>query len=125
MQRLHPADPNRAAPLQQGVHHVRSPQRPRPLLHRRVRAYAGTTSIFVGGEAGFIDQPVASTLTGEQVRQEFQAFRRNPVLNDGTTVYVGGEQGYVDRPVSHTTREAVRKELQNRHAALATPFQAR
>lgn len=87
-------------------------------------AYAGTTSIFVGGEAGFIDQPVASTLTREQVRQEFDAFRRNPVLNNGATLYVGGEQGYVDRPVSRTTREAVRRELLERHAALATPFQA-
>lgn len=87
-------------------------------------AYAGTASTFVGGEAGFVDQPVASTVTREQVRQEFDAFRRNPVLNGGATVYVGGEQGYVDRPVSRTTREAVRKELLERHARVAAPLQA-
>ena len=87
-------------------------------------AYAGTASTFVGGEAGFVDQPVASTLTREQVRQEFQAFRRNPALNDGATHYVGGEQGYIDQPTSRVTREAVRKELLGRHAALAAPIQA-
>lgn len=82
-------------------------------------AQAGTTSVFVGGEAGFVDQPAASSLTREQVRQEFQAFRRNPALNNGATVYVGGEQGWVDRPVSTTTRAAVRQELLARSAALA------
>ena len=87
-------------------------------------AYAGTTSTFVGGEAGFVDHPVVSTLSREQVRQEFDAFRRNPVLNDGATVYVGGEQGYVDRPASQTTREAVRKDLLERHAQIAMPLQA-
>lgn len=87
-------------------------------------ASGGTASTFVGGEAGFVDRPVASTVTREQVRQEFTAFRRNPVLNEGATVYVGGEQGHVDRPVSRTTREAVRKELLERHARLAVPLQA-
>lgn len=86
--------------------------------------YAGTASTFIGGEAGFVDRPVASTVSREQVRQEFEAFRATPVLNGGATVYLGGEQGYVDRPVSQTTREAVRKELLQRHAQLATPLQA-
>lgn len=87
-------------------------------------AYASTASTFVGGEAGFVDRPVASTVSREQVRQEFEAFRSDPLLNGGATVYVGGEQGYVDRPVSRTTREAVRKELLERHARFAAPLQA-
>lgn len=87
-------------------------------------ASAGTAGTFVGGEIGFVDQPVASTLTREQVRQDFEAFRRNPTLNEGATRYVGGEQGYVDQPVSRTTREAVRKQLLERHAALASDIQA-
>lgn len=87
-------------------------------------AHAGTASTFVGGEVEFVDRPVASTVSREQVRQELEAFRAKPVLNGGATVHVGGEQGYVDRPVSQTTREAVRKELLQRHAQLATALQA-
>jgi hypothetical protein len=57
-------------------------------------ALAQSTSVFVGGEAGWIDRPVASTLSRETVRREFLAFRANPVAPDGGQ-YVGGQAGYV------------------------------
>lgn len=57
-------------------------------------AFAQSASVFVGGEAGWIDRPVSSTLTREAVRQEFLAFRSNPVAADGGR-YAGGEVGYV------------------------------
>jgi hypothetical protein len=57
-------------------------------------AHAGTTSTFVGGERGFVDTPVQSTLTREQVRQELQAFQSNRVAPDGGQ-FVGGEAGYI------------------------------
>ncbi len=56
-------------------------------------AHAQNTSTFVGGEIGFVDRPVQSTLTREQVRQELLAFRANPVAADGSRS-VGGEIGY-------------------------------
>lgn len=55
---------------------------------------AHADSIFVGGERGWIDRPVQSTLTREAVRQELLAFRSNPVAPDGGQ-FVGGEAGYV------------------------------
>jgi hypothetical protein len=51
-------------------------------------------SVFVGGERGWIDQPVQSSLTREQVTSEYLAFRKNPVAPDGGR-FVGGEMGYV------------------------------
>jgi hypothetical protein len=57
-------------------------------------AHAGTISTFVGGERGFVDTPVQSTLTREQVRQELQAFQNNRVAPDGGQ-FVGGEAGYI------------------------------
>lgn len=109
----------------QGVHQVHSPRRPRPLpLRPRPVGPRRHGKHLVGGELGFVDQPVASTLTREQVRQDFVAFRRNPILNDGATLFVGGEQGYVDQPASRTTREAARQDLLDRHAALAVPVAA-
>ena len=60
-------------------------------------AYAGDDagwSSFVGGELGFVDPPVSSTLTREQVLKDLQAFRSNPVAPDGGR-HVGGEEGYV------------------------------
>ena len=56
-------------------------------------AFAQTTSIFVGGEAGWVDRPVQSTVTREQVSNEFLTFRSNPVASDGGR-YVGGQEGY-------------------------------
>ncbi len=56
--------------------------------------FAQSSSIFVGGERGWIDQPVRSNLTREQVRSEFLQFRKNPVAADGGR-FVGGEAGYV------------------------------
>jgi hypothetical protein len=55
---------------------------------------AHAQSTFVGGEIGFIDRSVQSTLKREAVRQEFLAFRSNPLAPDGGQ-YVGGEAGYI------------------------------
>jgi hypothetical protein len=57
-------------------------------------AHAGTISTFVGGEKGFVDTPVQSTLSREQVRQQLQAFQNNRVAPDGGQ-FVGGEAGYI------------------------------
>lgn len=62
-------------------------------------AFAAGASTWVGGEAGFRDHPVQSSRTRDQVRQEFLAFRSNPVTADGGT-QVGGEAGYV--PPQHS-----------------------
>lgn len=55
-------------------------------------ALAQTTSVFVGGEMGWIDRPVSSTLSRDAVRQDFLA--GNPVAPDGGR-HVGGEMGYI------------------------------
>ena len=57
-------------------------------------AFAQTASVFVGGEAGWIDQPVQSKVTRLQVASEYLQFRSNPVAADGGK-FVGGEEGYV------------------------------
>ena len=57
-------------------------------------AQAQSTSVWVGGEAGFVDLPVQSSLTREQVSQALLDFRANPVAADGAR-YVGGEMGYL------------------------------
>ncbi len=56
--------------------------------------FANGSSAFVGGEAGWVDQPVRSTLSRDQVRRELTAFRISSEAPDGGR-YVGGEQGYV------------------------------
>ena len=57
-------------------------------------AFAQSASVFVGGERGWVDRPVQSTLSREQVRSEFLQFRGNPVAADGGR-FVGGERGYL------------------------------
>jgi hypothetical protein len=57
-------------------------------------AFAQTTSVFVGGERGWVDRPVQSTLSRDQVRNEFLQFRSNSVAADGGR-FLGGEAGYV------------------------------
>jgi len=57
-------------------------------------ALAQSTSVFVGGEAGWIDPAVSTTLSREAIRQEFLAFRGSPVTPDGGQ-HVGGEAGYI------------------------------
>jgi len=57
-------------------------------------AFAQSVSVFVGGEQGWVDQPLQSSLTREQVTNEYLAFRKNPVAPDGGQ-FVGGERGYV------------------------------
>jgi hypothetical protein len=56
-------------------------------------AFAQGAGVFVGGEAGWVDRPVQSSLSQAQVRNEFLQFRANPVAADGG-LYVGGEAGY-------------------------------
>jgi len=58
-----------------------------------IAAPAFAQSIFVGGERGWIDQPLQSSLTREQVTSEYLAFRKNPVDAAGGR-FVGGEMGY-------------------------------
>lgn len=70
---------------------------------------AHADSIFVGGEMGWVDRPVQSTLTSEAVRQEFLAFRRNPVAPDGGQ-FVGGEAGYIfPRQITHNPKPSLNK----------------
>ncbi|MCM2250736.1 MAG: DUF4148 domain-containing protein [Ramlibacter sp.] len=57
-------------------------------------AFAQSASVFVGGERGWIDLPVQSSLTRDQVTREYLAFRKSPVAPDGGR-FVGGEMGYV------------------------------
>lgn len=57
-------------------------------------AHAAGTNDWVGGEIGFVDRPVQSTLAREQIRKEFEAFRNSPVAPDGAE-FVGGEVGYM------------------------------
>jgi hypothetical protein len=57
-------------------------------------AFAQSAGVFVGGERGWVDRPVQSTLSREQVRSEFLQFRGNPVAADGGQ-FVGGEAGYL------------------------------
>lgn len=57
-------------------------------------AFAGTGSTWVGGEQGFETHSVQSSLSRADVRQDFLAFRGNPVTADGGRL-VGGEAGYV------------------------------
>lgn len=59
-----------------------------------IAAPAFAQSVFVGGERGWIDQPVQSRTTRQQVTNEYLAFRSNPVAPDGGQT-VGGEMGYV------------------------------
>lgn len=49
---------------------------------------------FVGGEIGYESHPFVSTLTREQVKREYEAFRAHPVQSDGT-VFIQGELGAV------------------------------
>lgn len=56
-------------------------------------AFAQSAYQFVGGEAGWVQRPVASSRTREQVSAEYLQFRSNPVARDGGR-YVGGEEGY-------------------------------
>lgn len=77
-------------------------------------AFANSGATWVGGELGFQPHAVQSTKTREQVRAEFEAFRRQPVAGDGYMV-VQNEIGYVADPSkvaqSTKTREQVRAEF--------------
>jgi hypothetical protein len=57
-------------------------------------AFAQSSSVFVGGERGWVDGPVKSSTTRQQVTNEYLQFRSNPVMADGGR-YVGGQEGYV------------------------------
>ena len=56
-------------------------------------AFAQSSSVFVGGERGWVDGPVQSSTTRQQVTNEYLQFRSNPVMADGGR-YVGGQEGY-------------------------------
>lgn len=62
------------------------------MTHFAAAAFA--QSVFVGGERGWIDQPVQSRIARQQVTNEYLAFRSDPVAPDGGQI-VGGEMGYV------------------------------
>jgi hypothetical protein len=99
MQRLHPADPQSgqhpATISRSFIMSVRNTALVLALATLGLSAaHAGSISTWVGGEAGFVDRPVASTISRDQVRQELQAFRSNPVAPDGGQ-FVGGEAGYI------------------------------
>ena len=49
---------------------------------------------FIGGEIGYESHPIVSTVTREQVKREYEAFRAHPVQSDGA-VYIQGELGAV------------------------------
>jgi hypothetical protein len=53
--------------------------------------FAGT---FVGGELGYVDEPVRGKTARAEVRAEYERFRQHPVLSDGT-VFLQGDAGYV------------------------------
>lgn len=70
-------------------------------------AFANSGATWVGGEAGFQLHPTHSQTTREQVRAEFEAFRRNPVTADGYDV-VGGELGYAPHQHKYITRDGAK-----------------
>lgn len=69
--------------------------------------FAATGATWVGGEAGFREHPVQRQLTREQVRQDLQAFKTNPVDAAGGR-FVGGEQGYAPHQHTYVVRDGVK-----------------
>ena len=69
-------------------------------------AFAQADAVWVGGDIGWTSRQVQGTRTRADVRAEFQQFRANPVLADGST-YVGGERGYVQHQHSYVVRDGV------------------
>ena len=65
------------------------------------------TSTWIGGEAGFRESWTPSQVTREQVLQDLQAFKANPVDATGGR-FVGGEQGYVPHQHTYVVREGVK-----------------
>lgn len=81
-------------------------------------AFAADTGTWQGGEIGYVPAPAHSTLSRGDVRQELQAFRRNPVTSDGGTI-VGGEVGY--EPAQHSFAFADGKLIHSDNIAHNTP----
>ena len=83
---------------------------------------------FVGGEIGYESHPFVSTLTREQVRREYEAFRTHPVQSDGT-VFIQGELGavspvqgaFADRTPSEPHTHAMGNSGQQSVATTAAP----
>ena len=73
-------------------------------------AFAQSASVFVGGEAGWIDRPVSSTLTREAVRQElnYRAVMGGPVAprDMGQMSSQQTSQGETGTPHTHSTAAA-------------------
>ncbi|GAB3758866.1 hypothetical protein GCM10028796_05180 [Ramlibacter monticola] len=69
-------------------------------------AFAQADAVWVGGEIGWASRQVQGTLTRAQVQAEFERFRANPMLADGST-YVGGERGYLEHRHTYDVRDGV------------------
>jgi hypothetical protein len=97
MQRLHPAGPEGGGNGNDTKEFIMSVRKIAVIFALAATgglSAAQADSIFVGGERGWVDRPVSSTLTRAAVSKEFQAFRANPVAPDGGQ-FVGGEAGYI------------------------------
>jgi hypothetical protein len=98
MQRLHPAGPTRSSTRNDVKEFIMSVRNTAVILALSAMAapvaLAQTASVFVGGEMGWVDRPVQSSLSRAQVTSEFLAFRSNPTAPDGGQ-FVGGEAGYI------------------------------
>lgn len=64
-------------------------------------AFATSGATWIGGEIGYVDHAIAGQRTRGEVRQEFLAFRSNPVTHDGYDV-IGGEIGYAPHQHKYT-----------------------
>lgn len=58
-----------------------------------------------GGSAIFYPSHDSGSKTAQQVQQELDAFKRNPVSADGVYRYVGGDQGWVVVPHEYVYRD--------------------
>jgi hypothetical protein len=69
-------------------------------------ALAQADATWVGGEIGWTTRQVQGTRARADVLAEFQQFRANPLMADGS-MYVGGERGYLEHRHSYTVRDGV------------------
>ncbi|WP_434513834.1 hypothetical protein AB6Q56_14755 [Dechloromonas sp. ARDL1] len=58
-----------------------------------------------GGSVKFYPAHDAGGKSAQQVQQELEAFKRNPVSADGVYRYVGGDQGWVIVPHEYAYRD--------------------
>lgn len=93
-------------------------------------AFAQSTTVLVGGEAGWIDRPVQSSVTPAQVQSEFLRSRAAPVADANVGRTVSAEEGYafpahmyareggkwvcIDRIAHNPTPDAIRSPAEER-----------